>query len=329
MNLSAFYRKNKLKIATWVYWTLLLYIIAALVWWFVELNQQNEEMYLFKRELLSAEDPNYQAKINFIEQERKGNIAQYLGEGLTFLALMLVGAVFVYRAVKRQIRLNEQQQNFMMAVTHELKTPIAITQLNLQTLQRRKLDTDQQEKLIDITLQETGRLNDLCENILLATRIDAGHYLVHPEDLDLSEILHYSIAKLRTRFPKRKFIESIDESVMFRGDKLLLELLFNNLIENAVKYSPESKPVEISLNRHPQGCRLEVADQGGGIPADERKKIFSKFYRIGNENTRSTKGTGLGLYLSQKIAEDHRTRITLKENQPSGTIFIVEFPAND
>ncbi len=153
MNPRAFYKKNKLTIATWAYWILLLYIIAALVWWFVELNQQSIEMYQFKKELLSLQDPNYQVKMNFIEEERRRNIAQYLGEGLTFLALMILGAVYVYRAVRKQIRLNEQQQNFMMAVTHELKTPIAITRLNLETLQRRKLDNAQQDKIIDITLQ--------------------------------------------------------------------------------------------------------------------------------------------------------------------------------
>src|SRR6187402_724255 len=134
MKLIAWYKKNKLTIATWVYWFLLFYILAALVWWFIELLQQNNEMYLFKRELLNYQDPNFQAKLNFLEQERQTNFAQYLGEGLTFMFLMLLGAVFVYRAVRRQIKLKEQQQNFMMAVTHELKTPIAITKLNLETL---------------------------------------------------------------------------------------------------------------------------------------------------------------------------------------------------
>jgi len=328
MTLASFYRKNKLQIATWAYWTLLLYIIAALVWWFVELNQQSSEMYLFKQELLSPSDPNYQAKLNFIEEERRRNLAQYLGEGLTFLALLLVGAVYVYRAVKKQIRLNEQQQNFMMAVTHELKTPIAITQLNLQTLKLRRLDPSQQEKLIGISLQETGRLNDLCENILLATRIDAGHYLLHAEALDLGEILQDSTANFRSRFPARQITEEIGEGLMFRGDKLLIELLFNNLIENAIKYSPENEPVGVDLHREGRRIRLAVKDNGPGIPPSEREKIFAKFYRIGNEKTRNAKGTGLGLYLSRKIAEEHKAQISVTENTPSGSIFTVEFPAS-
>ncbi len=325
MSLSAFYKKNKLRIATWVYWILLMYIIAALVWWFVELYQQNMEMYLFKKELISLNDPNYQVKINYIEEEKQRNEAQYLGEGLTFLALMLLGAVFVYRAVRRQIRLNEQQQNFMMAVTHELKTPIAITRLNLETMQKRKLDQAQQEKIIDVTLQENARLNDLCENILLVTRMDSGHYMIHPEELDLSDLLQQSVRNLKNRFPKRQIDEQISNSLTFRGDKLLLQLLFNNLIENAIKYSPADKPVLVSLEKQDQLIRLMVADQGIGIPGQDRRKIFEKFYRVGNENTRSTKGTGLGLYLSQKIAEDHGTTILLRDNQPAGSIFTLEF----
>jgi two-component system, OmpR family, sensor histidine kinase CiaH len=138
MKIYAWYSKRKLTIATWVYWILLCYIVAALIWWCIELMQQNDEMYLFKRNLLNYEDPNYSAKIAFLERERATNITQYLGEGLTFLVLTLLGAVFVYRAVRRQINLREQQQNFMMAVTHELKTPIAITKLNLETLLKTK-----------------------------------------------------------------------------------------------------------------------------------------------------------------------------------------------
>jgi K+-sensing histidine kinase KdpD len=263
--------------------------------------------------------------MNYIEEEKRRNAAQYLGEGITFLALMLLGAVFVYRAVRRQIRLNEQQHNFMMAVTHELKTPIAITRLNLETMQKRKLDQAQQEKIIDVTLQENARLNDLCENILLVTRMDSGHHVIHKEELDLSELLHQSVRNLRIRFPKRQIAEKITDKLFFRGDQLLLQLLFNNLIENAIKYSPADKPVVVSLGKEGHFINLAVADLGSGIPIQDRKNIFEKFYRVGNENTRSTKGTGLGLYLSQKIAEDHDTSIILKDNHPAGSIFTVEF----
>lgn len=321
----AWYRKNKLTIATWVYWILLCYIIAALVWWFIELQQQNQEMYLFKRELLNYQDPNYTSKLQFLEKERAANITQYFGEGLTFLILILLGAVFVYRAVRRQISLREQQQNFMMAVTHELKTPIAITKLNLETMLKRKLDPQQQEKLIGNALQETGRLNDLCENILLSTRIDSGRYLVSKESMDLAATIRQSVQDLMARFPKRQIQASLPETAAYSGDPLLLHLLFNNLIENAVKYSASTTTVTVQLIPTTQGWTLEVADEGSGIPDAEKKRIFDKFYRVGSESTRSTKGTGLGLYLSQKIAEDHGSQIRVRDNQPAGSIFSIEF----
>jgi signal transduction histidine kinase len=321
----AWYKKNKLAIATWVYWFLLAYIVAALVWWFIELHQQNNEMFLFKKNLLNYQDPNYTAKLNFLEQEKRTNRAQYLGEGLTFLLLILTGAVFVYRAVRRQIKLKEQQQNFMMAVTHELKTPIAITKLNLETLLKRKLDPGQQDKLIGNAIQETGRLNDLCENILLSTRIESGRHLSSKEDVDLAELLQSSVMDLRSRFPKRDIILRQAPSAPYFGDALLLRLLFNNLIENALKYSPADCPVEVRLDTARGSYQLEVSDQGPGISDAEKNRIFEKFYRVGDENTRAAKGTGLGLYLSQKIAEDHHAQIRVRDNQPKGSIFVIQF----
>lgn len=329
MSFMDYYRRNKLQIANWTYWILLLYVIAALFWWFFELLQQNNEMMLFRKNLLDVNDPAYIQKLTDILNAHRLNQAQYLGEGITFLALIIIGSVFVYRSVRRQFKLNTQQQNFMMAITHELKTPIAITQLNLQTIKRHKLDQSQQDKLIDVTLQETGRLNDLCENILITTRIDSGHYQMQQEWIHVSALLTESVERMKSRFPKRLFKHEITDGLHILGDPFLLQLLFHNLIENAIKYSPADKMVHIQLTPTNIGARLRIIDQGTGIPALEKQKVFSKFYRIGNENTRKTKGTGLGLYLSQKIAIDHHTTITIEDHKPTGSIFAIEFKSND
>jgi len=325
MKLRSYYLRNKLSIANKVYWILLLYVFAALIWWYFELQQQNDEMMQFQKNLLQLKDPAYAAKLDAILDQHRRNQLQYLGEGLTFLALIILGSVFVYRAVRRQFRLNEQQQNFMMAITHELKTPIAITRLNLETLQRHKLDAAKQQKLIDVTLQETGRLNDLCENILVTTRIESGRYELHSEQISLSQLLHDVQHSMQNRFAKRIIQSSIPDGINIQGDPFLLQLLFNNLLENALKYSPGDTPVWLKLEQQEARIRVSITDRGTGIPAAEKEKIFTKFYRAGNENTRRTKGTGLGLYLSQKIAEDHHTRITVSDNQPEGSIFTVEF----
>jgi K+-sensing histidine kinase KdpD len=325
MKLRAYYQRNKLSIANKVYWILLLYVIAALIWWYFELQQQNNEMMQFQRNLLQPSDPSYSLKLNAILDQHHRNQLQYLGEGLTFLALIILGSIFVYRAVRRQFRLNEQQQNFMMAITHELKTPIAITRLNLETLQRHQLDPARQQKLIDVSLQETGRLNDLCENILVTTRMESGRYERQAEKIDLSELLKVVYSSMQNRFPKRTIHSSLPAGIIIHGDPFLLHLLFNNLLENALKYSPADTPVWLYLEKTAANIRVSVVDLGVGIPAADKEKIFSKFYRAGNENTRRTKGTGLGLYLSQKIAGDHHTRITVSDNQPAGSIFAIEF----
>jgi signal transduction histidine kinase len=327
MKLPALSQQKKFTAITWVYWILLCYIVSALIWWYIELVQQNNEMFEYKKELLSRAGSISNLTLAFIEKERHINQMQYIGEGLTFFALMVLGAIFVYRAVRKEFRINLQQQNFMMAITHELKTPIAITQLNLETLQKRKLTEEQLQKLVGNTLEENARLNTLCDNILLASRIDAGKYQIVFEKVSISEMVNNTVDYLQTRFPKRTILPTIEKDLIILADPFLLPLLFNNLIENAIKYSPANKPVHVLLQQINNSIRFIVMDEGVGIPEVEKAKIFHKFYRSGNESNRKTKGTGLGLYLSEKIAEDHHTTIKVTENYPQGSIFTVDFIA--
>jgi len=318
-------KKKRLAIITIAYWFLLAYLIAALGWWFIELWQQNKEMYLFKKELLQQNDPSYELMIIRITLERDRNNAQYIGEGLMFLLLTLAGAIFVYRATRRQIRFNAQQQNFMMAVTHELKTPIAITKLNLETLSRHQLDQTLQKTIIAKTLQETNRLNDLCNNILLSSQLDSGGFMLNKENVNLSQLLQQTVDDFRHRFQKRLISADIQENLFFQADHLLLQLALNNLVENALKYTPAEKKIGVSLIDNAKNILISISDEGPGIPETEKKKIFEKFYRIGEETTRQTKGTGLGLYLTRKIVEDHLGSVFVEDNSPTGSIFVVRF----
>ncbi|HVW61496.1 MAG TPA: hypothetical protein VHC48_15700, partial [Puia sp.] len=133
------FRKKRLAIAITVYWVLLAYITTGLVWWFIDLQNQTRQMTEYELRELKKDDPAYESRLNAIYSEAELKTAQHIGEGSTFLLLILVGALFVYREVRRQIKLQLQQQNFMMAVTHELKTPIAVTKLNLETLLKHRL----------------------------------------------------------------------------------------------------------------------------------------------------------------------------------------------
>jgi two-component system sensor histidine kinase CiaH len=213
----------------------------------------------------------------------------------------------------------------MMAVTHELKTPISVVRLNLETLQKYTLDAQKQKRLIHTTLEETARLNFLTNNILISSELEGGGYRSSKEELNLSSLLLDRLLDFRTRYPDREFTELIDLDADIKGDPLLLQMLINNLLENAVKYSPKDSDINASLKKNRSFVQLTISDKGIGIPEDEMKKIFDKFYRIGNEATRKTQGTGLGLYLCSKIAIDHNADISVTNNTSGGSTFAVIF----
>ncbi len=320
------FKPERLVVVSWVYWVLLTYMVAALFWWFIALENQNSDITTIRLNGLKKDDPAYFSTSLAIEDAKKRKTAQYIGEGTTFLALILVGAVFVYRATRKQLRLSQQQQNFMMAITHELKTPIAVAQLNLETLQKRKLDEETQKKLISNTLQEANRLNTLCNNILFASQLDAGAYHSNREEINLTDLVEGCVDDCKNRFPQRTIIENITESIYLDGETLLLQMLVNNLLDNALKYSPKEFAVTVMLAETGNEIKLTVSDQGFGIPDTEKKKIFDKFYRSGDENIRQAKGTGLGLYLCRKIVESHNGYISVTDNYPAGSSFTASFP---
>ncbi|MEO7923729.1 MAG: ATP-binding protein [Chitinophagaceae bacterium] len=323
--------RKRLRRTTFIYWMLLFYIIAALVWWFISLNKQNNVMKNFEISSLRASVDSltapalFRQKIQKINTEHSRNSSKYIGEGGIFFILILIGASFVYRSVRRQFKLQQQQQNFMMAVTHELKTPISVARLNLETLQKYHLDPEKQKKLIRTTLDETTRLDFLTNNILTVSQLEGSLYESAKEELDLSTLLKDCLQGFRDRFPDRKFPCDIEEDADVKGDPLLLQILINNLLENAVKYSPRESPVTAVLKKFRSGIELQIKDEGPGIPEEEEKMIFSKFYRIGNEATRKKQGTGLGLYLCRKIARDHNADISVTKNLPRGSNFVVIF----
>src|SRR5258708_25539868 len=147
------FKKKRLAVATTVYWILLAYIITGLVLWFIDLQNQNHKMTHYQLQQLKLDDPYFEARMNAIQTEENKKTAQYIGEGSTFLLVLLIGALYVYREVPRQILLQLPQKNFMIAVTHSLKTPITATKLNPETLQKHKLDQTKPQKMIQAALR--------------------------------------------------------------------------------------------------------------------------------------------------------------------------------
>jgi len=316
---------NKLKLVSLIYWVFLTYMIAAFIWWYVSLEKQNNEIAAIKFQSIQLSDPSLASKTHAIQDFQIRKTKQFIGEGLTFLLLFLLGAIYVYRSLLKQLRYADQQQNFMMAVTHELKTPIAISHLNIETLLKRDLDATQQLKLLEATLKETKRLDDLSTNILLTSQLDMGKYEADKQLVNLSELVKQTIKSFQERYPSRVCNTMVEDAKEIQGEPLLIQLLINNLMDNANKYAPITEPIYIQLQTHQNTVQLIVKDQGPGIADAAKNKVFEKFYRLGSESTRTTKGSGLGLYLCKKIATFHNAQIQLTNNTPTGSIFTVTF----
>lgn len=316
---------------TTVYLLLLGYTIAALVFWGVSLQKQSQRIYEQEIVILndavdSAAFPEfYQSKLAELTEKKGRRTSQYIGEGATFMLVILIGAAVVYTSFRRSIRLSRQQNNFMLAVTHELKSPIAAMKLNLQTLMRHKLDEQKKGLLMERCISEADRLNDLCNNMLLASQMEGRQYVTAREELSFSDVVEQSLDDYSARYPNR-FEEGILNKARLNGDRLLLQMAINNLLENAVKYTPADKPITVNLINKNNKATLQVMDRGPGIPEKEKNKIFNKFYRVGNEETRKSKGTGLGLYLTAKIIRQHKGKILVKDNEPNGAIFEICLP---
>jgi signal transduction histidine kinase len=319
-----------MRLFTTLYILLLVYIVAALLFWGISLERQSIVIYEQQRTSLQEHvDPErdplaYQEGMDYLEKKKKSRTTQYLAEGITFLLVILTGAAVVYTSLRRNLRLSRQQQNFMLSVTHELKSPIAAMKLNLQTLEKYELDPEKRNQLLERCILEANRLNDLCNNMLVASQMEGHQYVAASERLNLSALTAQVIAAYNQRYPGRVSGDLMTD-IEFTGDELLLQMAVSNLLENAVKYT--EGPVQVRLSRKGDTISLQVADQGPGIPDPEKKRIFSKFYRIGNENTRRKKGTGLGLYLTHTIVRLHKGQILVKDNKPQGAVFEITLPA--
>ena len=320
-----FKKKHRLALVTIIFWFLFLYIIAALMWWFIALNNQNAATTAMRLAEINKDDIDYVAKTEQIFSIQKRKAGQYLGEGISFMAVIVVGAIFIYRATRKQIKFAQQQQNFMMAITHELKTPIAVAQLNLETLQKRKLDECKQAEMLSNAVFEVHRLNNLCNNILWAAQLEDDNFSDTTEEINLSETVYSCVNDVEKRYGQGKLQVDIEDNIYLKSDVLMMQILASNLIENALKYSSKEKSISISLSQINNAILFIVKDEGVGIAEDEKKKVFEKFYRIGSETTRKTKGTGLGLYLCKKICNKHKATIVITNNLPSGCIFTVTF----
>ncbi len=283
-----------------IFYSLIIYTVLQVVWW---------------GRLLLAAKPD--------------SLAMILGEGAVFIFIFIIGIYYMHKAIKGERKLHTQQKNFLLSVTHELKSPLASIKLYLETILKRDLDPVQQNSFLKNSLKDIERLDDLVENMLIATKIENQSYTFPKEQLNFSQLVNSVVERLQLHTCNSEVIKvSVQPFIFLNGDKFALTSVVTNLIENAVKYSPPCEEVKVTLKQKGDQIYFIVADLGIGINDQEKSRIFEKFYRVGSEETRKTKGTGLGLFIVKQVLDKHQALIKVRNNNPSGTIFEVIFNAN-
>lgn len=285
-----------------IFYSLIIYAAAQLIWWGYQLvNLQHNKL------------------------------GMILSEGSMFVIVLSFGAYYMHRSINRERKLQEQKKNFLLSVTHELKSPLASIKLLLQTIQKRDLTKAQIQDFIGKSLLDIERLDDMVENMLLASKIENRSYSFPKANFSLSVLVDSIVNRLQlTKCDgNMKIINAeIEPKIEFTGDKFALTSVVTNLVENAIKYSGPCEPVDVKLFQKEGKIYLHVADHGIGISDAEKSRIFDKFYRVGSEDTRNTKGTGLGLYIVKQVLDKHEASIRVKDNRPVGSIFEVVFGLN-
>ena len=225
-------------------------------------------------------------------------------EGSFFLALILIGTWLIYRALARTQQLKLRQENFLMAVTHELKTPLASVKLYLETLESTKVTDESKRSLIPKIGVDLRRLESLVENILEAGRIARSEIKLHQTEFDLTSVVAAALKDFSERpHPGELTVESsLEPGIHINGDPAAIRKALDAVLDNTVKYRQGDKIyVQVQLNHKGERTVLSIRDDGIGLEKHELKPIFDRFYRVGNELTRSSSGTGLGLYLAREI----------------------------
>jgi two-component system, OmpR family, sensor histidine kinase CiaH len=308
----------------------LLYTVSALLFWENSLQKLNTIIYKNEVAIFKLQNKNVVESDNTyaaIAKKHSRKHAQYLGEGATFLVFILIGGAIVFLSFRKRLQLTQQQNNFMLSVTHELKTPLAGIKLGLETIKKRKLNEVQQAQLIDNSIDDTDRLNELCNNILLSTQLEGKQYNASLQDFDLILMIQTCVREFAKRYPDKQWLcNSYVALQNYQGDSFLWRMVINNLLENAQKYASKSAQIIVDVFEINGEVQIQIIDQGKGILENEKKKIFHKFYRSGDENTRISKGTGLGLYIVKQAIEKHGGTIKMEDNKPQGNIAIIQIP---
>lgn len=307
-----------------IFVSMVLFVFAQAVWWVLFMAQLVEE----KAEIVRQVSNDIEL-INKIEEEVFHQQIMIGLEGSVFLILIMVGIWLIYRSLVRSEELKYHQQNFLMAVTHELKTPLASMKIYLDSLSSPKISEEKKTAVIPRMKQDVNRLEKLVENILEAGRFERSGYHISRERMNLSEIVNERLDFLKDAFSDCT-IETdreIEPNVTISGDASAIGRCIDAICENGIKYRKGNEVrLRITLKKDQSSVRLTIADDGIGFEPKERASIFERFYRVGDELTRRTEGSGLGLFLCREILQAHSAKIKAHSEGPGkGARFEIMF----
>jgi signal transduction histidine kinase len=313
--------------AFWLFTIMVIFLLAEAVWWVVFMARLVGEKERMARQLNAT--PEFVEMIHRQEIQRQIMVGL---EGSVFIIVFAVGIWLMYRALVRTEELKFHQQNFLMAVTHELKTPLASMRIYMDTLQSPKISPEKKQEIIPRLKEDANRLEKLVHNILEAGKFERQGYHLNVEQFNLSNLVH-DRAKAMDRLPMdipKKIETDIQDGINITGDAPALGRAIDAILENSLMYH-DGKQVSVSvrLRAEHRKVRIEITDQGVGVEKKELARIFDRFYRVGDEMTRKASGTGLGLYLCREIIRAHDGKVEAYSDGPGkGTKFIVTLKAN-
>jgi two-component system, OmpR family, sensor histidine kinase SenX3 len=253
--------------------------------------------------------------------------------GVLFFLAIILGLILNTIYLVREIRRNEQHDGFINAVTHELKTPIASIRLYLETLQRREVEAEKRQQFYQLMLDDTDRLLGTVEQVLKAGEVGVNRELLHSVEVDFTAVVRECVELARTRHhlnasslhygsPNR------DAVINVQGDPEELRTAVSNILDNAIKYSGEKVDVTVEVEPvEKERVALRVRDKGVGIPPEQLKRIFKRFYRVPGRSLSKVKGTGLGLFIVRAVARAHGGKVFAESGgEGRGTTVTFELP---
>lgn len=301
---------------------MVIFLMANVIWWFILMDRVIDEKVEMSLELGASPEV-----IEHIYEQESSRRRMVILEGVVFFLFLLAGLWMIYRTLVKQRELRQQQENFMMAITHELKTPLASINLYVDSLLTPEIAEQEKQNILPKIKHDVYRLKRQVENVLEVARHHGLTEKSRYESFNLSQLLVQRLDELKKFYTNANYrlTTDIEESVRIYGDRRSIGKAIDLILENSLVHN-EGREIEIAveLSLSNNIISLNIGDNGCGVDKEELANIFDQFYRAGPELTRPSYGTGLGLYIAKEIINSHAGTISVSsEGRSRGIMFLV------